>query len=96
MELNREKVLHVADLAKLSLTEDEIKKYQEQLTNILGEIDKINKVEIDTDEIMISPSNNKNVFSEDEVYSSNNPKSILNNAKKTNGDYIEVIGVINE
>ena len=44
---------------------------------------------------MISPSNNKNVFSEDEVYSSNDPKSILNNAK-TNGDYIEVIGVINE
>ena len=41
-KLTREQVLHVADLAKIHLTEEEIEKYGYQLKQILDEIGKIN------------------------------------------------------
>ena len=95
-KLTKEQVLHVANLAKLEIDESEIEKYQHQLNNILNEIDKINKVDIRADEMLISPTTNKNVFREDKVGTMLKVEEVLKNANNTNGDFIEVIGVIYE
>lgn len=88
-ELTRDYVLHVAHLGRLKLTEDEIERYRHQLKQILNEINKINELDIDESEIMISPSSSTNVFGFNSEYKEN-PKDIFNNAPKTNGSYIEV------
>ena len=92
--ISEDKVRHIANLAKLNVTEEEMNKYQKQLTDILTEIDKILKVDIANDEIMISPSNNKNCYSEDVIESHISKSDALKNAKRVKGDYIIVPKVI--
>lgn len=92
--ISEEKVRHIANLAKLNVTEEEMNKYQKQLTDILTEIDKILKVDITNDEIMISPSDNRNCYSEDVIESHISKSDALKNAKRVKGDYIIVPKVI--
>jgi aspartyl/glutamyl-tRNA(Asn/Gln) amidotransferase C subunit len=87
-EVTEDYVLHVAHLGRLKLTTDEIQRYKHQLKQILDEINKINEIDFE-DDIMISPSDNTNVFSSKES-SKSNPKEILSNAPKTNGNFIEI------
>ena len=63
-ELTREEVLHVAHLARIDVTEEDINKYKIQLKQILDEINRINELDVDGD-ILISPTDNKNVYRED-------------------------------
>ncbi len=92
--ISEDKVKHIADLAKLNISDSEMSKYQQQLTDILTEIDKILKVDIINDEIMISPSDNKNMYSEDVIESHISKSDALKNAKRVKGDYIVVPKVI--
>ncbi len=93
-ELTKEEVLHVADLAKIEVDEKDIIKYKVELKQIMNQIDLINKVNIDEEEILISPSNNKNIYREDVFV--NEDVDILKNAPKSNGNYIEIKRFLNE
>lgn len=92
--LTREEVLHVAELARININEDEIDKYQKQLNDILKEMQRINEVDIKNDEILISPTINKNVYREDKPI--NSDIDLLKNAPKTNGNYIEIKRIVND
>lgn len=91
--IKENKVKHIADLAKLNIKDEEMAKYQIQLTDILSEIDKILKVDI-KEEIMISPSTNQNVFDEDKIEQHLPKEDMFKNAKRVKGDYIIVPKVI--
>jgi aspartyl-tRNA(Asn)/glutamyl-tRNA(Gln) amidotransferase subunit C len=94
-KLDKKTVLHVANLAKLSIDDKEIEKYSVQLTSILTEIDKINKVDIDCNkDILIAPTTNTNCFSEDIVKDMLNKDEVFKNANKANEEYIIVPKVI--
>ena len=67
--ISEEQVKHIAKLARLNVSDDEMEKYQKQLSDILKEIKKIEEVDIAEDTIMISPSDNKNNYSEDVIES---------------------------
>lgn len=88
--ISEEQVKHIASLAKLNIKEEEMGKYQKQLTDILTEIEKIVEVDINEDEIMISPSSNKNNYSEDVYESHISKEDAFKNAKRVKGDYITV------
>ena len=45
--IDREQVLHVARLARLELSEDEVERMSGQLTGILGHIEKIGELDLD-------------------------------------------------
>ena len=64
------------------------------INNILSEIDKILKVDIKEEEIMISPSTNQNVFDEDKIEQHLPKEDMFKNAKRVKGDYIIVPKVI--
>ena len=74
--------------------ENEVEKYKKQLNDILSEMERINEVEIKDDKIMISPSDNRNVYREDIPVDEN--VDILSNAPKTNGNYIEIKRFVND
>jgi aspartyl-tRNA(Asn)/glutamyl-tRNA(Gln) amidotransferase subunit C len=44
--IDREQVLHVARLARLELTEDEVGHMSEELSNILGHIERISELDL--------------------------------------------------
>ena len=45
-EISRDEVLHVAQLARLDLTEDEVARFQEQLSAILGAVSKVSELDL--------------------------------------------------
>lgn len=92
-ELTREEVLHVAHLARINVSDEDVEKYKVQLKQILNEMERINEVDVEGD-ILISPSNNKNEYREDVGINSN--EDILSNAPKKNGNYIEIKRFVND
>ena len=94
--LTNEEVLHVATLARLELNDDEIEKYAYQLKEILNEIDKINDIELESDEIMIAPWDNDCVLREDNPDDGLSIDDVLRNAPKKFDRFVEVRGVFDE
>ena len=94
MKLSREEVLHIALLARLGLTDAEVDRLSEQLSNILENFEALQKV----DTTGISPTAHsialQNVMRDDETISSLPPSEILANAPRKDGDYFRVKAVL--
>lgn len=95
-KLTKEEVLHVANLARISVSEEEIEKYQVELKKLLDEVEKINDVKGYDDEILIAPWSESTTLRKDEQEAMLNPKEVIENAPKHSGNYIEVPVVITE
>ena len=46
MQLSKNEIQHIAKLARLELTEEELKKYGDQLSAVLNYIDQLKEVEV--------------------------------------------------
>ena len=95
-KLTREEVLHVANLARIKLTEEEIAKYQVELKKLLNDVEKINEVEGYDDDILIACWDQNTELRKDEEGKMLDPKQVIENAPKHAGNYIEVPVVIGE
>lgn len=94
--LAREEVLHIAKLAKLHLSEDEIKKYQEQLGRILEYFKKLEELDTSNVEPMKHVLDIHNVFRADEPRPSVSPEEALKNAPKRRDNFFEVPKVVDK
>lgn len=95
-KLKREEVLHVAELARIAVTEEEIKKYQVELKKLLNDVEKINDVKGYDEEILIAPWSRETELREDTPGEMLDPKQVLENAPRHSGNYIGVPVVIGE
>ncbi len=95
-KLSREEVLHVAELARISLTEEEIEKYRVQLKKLLNDVEKINEVKGYDDDILIACWEENTKLRKDEAGEMLNPKEVIENAPRHSGNYIEVPVVISD
>lgn len=64
--LSLEEIRHVANLANLTLSEDEVKKFSGQLSEVLDYIEKLKEVETKNVEPTSQVTGLENVFREDE------------------------------
>ena len=94
MKLGREDVLHIARLARLGLTEAEVDRFSEQLSNILENFEILQPV--DTTDIPPTAQSIalQNVLREDEVADSLPQSQILANAPQKDGDFFRVRAVL--
>ena len=94
MKLSREEVLHIARLARLGLTETEVDRLREQLSNILENFEVLQQV--DTTDIPPTAQSIplQNVVKGDEVAASLPPNEILANAPRKEGDFFRVRAVL--
>ena len=94
MKLSHEEVLHIALLARLGLTEAEVDKLSEQLSNILENFEVLQQV--DTSDIPPTAQSIalQNVVSDDEVTSSLPQNQVLANAPKKEGNFFRVRAVL--
>ncbi|HAP67009.1 MAG TPA: hypothetical protein DCQ99_04190, partial [Nitrospinae bacterium] len=65
MKLSIKEVEHVAELARLELTDAEKERFAEQLSNILTHIDKLNRLDTDSVEPTSHVLPVKNIFRDD-------------------------------
>ena len=66
MAISREQVLHVAALAKLALTEEEVERFTEQLGAILEAVGKVSELDLAGVEPLSHPLDLVNAWDEDE------------------------------
>ena len=94
MKLSHEDLLHIALLARLGLTETEVDRLSEQLSNILENFEILQQV--DTTEIPPTAQSIalKNVLRDDEVAASLPESEILANAPQRDGGFFRVRAVL--
>jgi aspartyl-tRNA(Asn)/glutamyl-tRNA(Gln) amidotransferase subunit C len=96
MRISREEVLHIALLARLGLTEAEVDKLSEQLSNILDNFEILKQV----DTTNIPPTAQsialQNVVSDDEIAPSLPLNEVLANAPQKEADFFKVRAVLEE
>jgi aspartyl-tRNA(Asn)/glutamyl-tRNA(Gln) amidotransferase subunit C len=94
MKLNREEVLHIARLARVSLTEEEITRLSEQLSNLLENFQVLQQVDTEGVPPTAQSVTLQSVMREDEVAPSLPAEDILANAPRREGDCFRVRAVL--
>jgi len=94
MALTREQVKHIAELAKLGLSEAEIEKFREQLSAILDYAAKLNCLNTSAIPPTASVAPLCNVMRGDEVEPALSQADALANAPSTDGGYFQVKAIL--
>jgi aspartyl-tRNA(Asn)/glutamyl-tRNA(Gln) amidotransferase subunit C len=94
MKLNREEVLHIARLARMALTEEEITRLSGQLSNLLEHFQVLQEVNTDNVEPMTQSVELRSVMREDNVAPSLPPEDVLANAPRREGEFFRVRAVL--
>ena len=95
MQVSKEELLHIANLADLQLEENEVEKYLLNLQDILNFANIVNNAPVDGLDITIGANEAKNVFRKDEVKIFEDNKSLLQNAAETEQNMFKIPKVIN-
>lgn len=95
MAVTQEEVKHIADLAKLRVTEEEVVKYTNDLNSILTYMQKLNEVDTSNVLPLSHPVENINVFRDDILTESVSTKDALKNAPDRTENFFRVPKVIN-
>ena len=94
MVISREEVKHIAKLAKLSLSDEEVDKYAKDLASISDFIAELNEVDTSGVEPTAHVVDKKNVFRKDEMKDSFPREQILKNAPSKEAGCISVPKVV--
>ena len=96
MKLTREEVLHIAALAKVGMTEDDIARFQEQLSNILENFEILKQVDTENISPTAQPNTLYNVTKADCDRLSLSPDEVLLNAPRREGEFFRIRAVLEE
>ena len=80
MQISKEEILHIANLAHLDLEENEIENYILNLQDILNFANIVNQAPVENLDITIGNNEEKNVFRKDEIKVFEDNESLLQNA----------------
>ena len=90
MAISRDEVLHVARLARLALSEEELERFSEQLSAILDAVGKVAELDLSDVEPTAHPLDLVNVWAEDEPQPCLSVDEALANAPDREGDSFRV------
>jgi aspartyl-tRNA(Asn)/glutamyl-tRNA(Gln) amidotransferase subunit C len=96
MKLERNAVLHIAKLARVELSEDEISTFSEQLSEIIGHFDALNAVDTEGVDPTAHTLPLRNVLAEDTSRASLPRDTVLAMAPKTDDGYLRVRAVLEQ
>jgi len=96
MKLNREEVLHIARLARVALTEEEITRLSEQLSNLLEHFQVLQQVDTEGVPPTAQSVALQSVMRDDVVAPSLPPEDVLANAPRREDDCFRVRAVLEE
>lgn len=95
MAISRDEVVHIAKLADLNLSEQEIEGYTKDMQEILEFANMINNVNTEGMNETIGSNENCNVFRKDEVVTFENREILLKNAPSQDEGMFRIPKVLN-
>jgi len=94
MKLSREEVLHIARLARLGVSDEDVEKARKQLSNILENFEVLQAVDTTDVPPTAQSINLSNVLREDEKCASLSQEEILANAPQQEENFFKVRAVL--
>ena len=94
MQVSKQDLLHIANLAHLKIKDEEIEEYLLNLQDILNYSNVINNAPTDNLDITIGTNEAKNIFRKDEVKSFNDTELLLQNAPSEESNMFKIPKVI--
>ena len=94
MQITREEVQHIANLADLYIDEKEIEEYRKNLQDIVDFADVVCKAPVEGIDITIGANEKKNVFRKDEVIDFKDKELLLENAPEEEQNMFKIPKVI--
>lgn len=95
MSISKEEVIHIAKLADLNLSEEEIERYSADMKEILDFAKMINNVNTDGMVETVGANQKNNVFRKDEIRNFGNRELLLKNAPSQDEGMFRIPKVIN-
>ena len=95
MTVSKEELLHIANLAQLTLKDDEIDDYLANLQDILNFAEVVNNAPVDNLDITIGANEAKNRFRKDEIKVFEDNEALLANAPSKEMNMFKIPKVIN-
>lgn len=95
MQVSKEEILHIANLAQLEIEENEIEKYLLNLQDILNFANIVNTAPVEGLDVTIGANEAKNVFRKDEIKVFEDVDSLLQNAPTQEQHMFKIPKVIN-
>ena len=95
MQVSKEEILHIANLARLDLKENEVDKYIENLQDILNFANIVNNAPVEGLDITIGANEAKNRFRKDEIKVFEDNEALLANAPSKEMNMFKIPKVIN-
>ena len=96
MKLSRDEVLHIARLARMGITDDEVDRLREQLSDILDNFEVLKQVNTDNVPPTAQSIAFNNVIRDDRVVASYSQDDILSNAPQREQDYFKIHAVLED
>ena len=95
-KLSKDEVLHVAKLAKLDLTSQEIEKFSHQLSDVINYFGELNQVKTDDTEATSQTTGLENVYRKDEKKNSLSQEEAVAGSDKIHNGYFKVKAILSE
>jgi aspartyl-tRNA(Asn)/glutamyl-tRNA(Gln) amidotransferase subunit C len=87
-------VEHIAELARLKFSEEELENFTHQLNQVLAYVEKLNELDTENIEPLSHPVEGYNAFRDDEMKPSISREEALKNAPDTDNEFFKVPQVI--
>lgn len=95
MTVSKEELLHIANLAQLTIKEEEQEEYLKNLEEILNFANIVNNAPVDDLDITIGANEAKNRFRKDEIKIFEDNEALLQNASEVEQNMFKLPKVIN-
>ena len=94
MRLSIEEVRHIALLARVAMTDEELERMRDEMSNILEHFDVLQEVDTEGVEPTAHTANVRSVMRDDEVRPSAGKEDVLSNAPRREDDFLRVRAVL--
>ena len=94
MPIDEKSVKHISHLARIGISQKEIKQFQKELEGIISYIDKLKSLNVDKVKPMMHVLPLQNIYREDKKKESLPPKEVLKNAPKKQNNSFSVPKII--
>ena len=95
MKVSKEEILHIANLAQLTIVESQIEEYMLHLQDILNFANIVNNAPVEGLDVTIGANEAKNQFRKDEIKQFEDTDSLLQNAPTQERHMFKIPKVIN-
>jgi aspartyl-tRNA(Asn)/glutamyl-tRNA(Gln) amidotransferase subunit C len=92
--ISREQVIHVSELARIELTDAELRQLETDLSNILAYVDKLNQLDTTAVEPTFQVGDPGTPWRDDKVTNHPEPEAMLQNAPAREGRFFKVPKII--